>query len=102
MDLLQCGNLTFEEPDREAFPSLQIAIDCGKAGGSLPCAFNAANEECVTAFLEGRIGYLDIPEIVKRVVDSHSVISHPNLEDIEETDWSIRVRAKEMIQHRSI
>ena len=99
LDLIRCGNLTFEEPDREAFPSLQIAIDCGKAGGSLPCAFNAANEECVTAFLEGKIAYLDIPEIVKRVVDSHVMIPNPCLDEIEETDRNIRVQAKELIKH---
>ena len=98
LDLLQCGNLTFEAPDRKAFPSLQTAIDCGKAGGSLPCAFNAANEECVTAFLDGKIAYLDIPEIVKRVVDSHVMIPHPSLEEIEETDRTVRLKTKEMIR----
>ncbi len=96
--MLQCGNLTFEAPDRKAFPSLQTAIDCGKAGGSLPCAFNAANEECVTAFLDGKIAYLDIPEIVKRVVDSHVMIPHPSPEEIEETDRTVRLKTKEMIR----
>ncbi|MBR4907885.1 MAG: 1-deoxy-D-xylulose-5-phosphate reductoisomerase [Acidaminococcaceae bacterium] len=100
LDLIRCGNLTFEEPDKKAFPSLQTAIDCGRAGGSLPCVFNAANEECVTAFLDGRIAYLDIPEIVKRVVDSHSMIPHPCLDEIEETDRNVRVRTKELITHR--
>lgn len=100
LDLLQCGNLTFEAPDRQAFPSLQTAIDCGKAGGSLPCAFNAANEECVTAFLEGKISYLNIPEIVKRVVDSHVVIPHPSLDEIEETDRTVRIKTTELIRHQ--
>ena len=97
LDLIQCGPLTFEAPDREAFPSLQIAIDCGKAGGSLPCAFNAANEECVTAFLDRRISYLDIPEIVKRVIDIHVPITHPCLDEIEETDRIVRIKTKELI-----
>ena len=100
LDLIKCGSLTFETPDREAFPSLQIAIECGRAGGSLPCAFNAANEECVTAFLDGRIAYLDIPEIVKRVVGSHVLIPHPCLEEIEETDCSVRIKARELIACR--
>lgn len=99
LDLLKCGNLTFEAPDREAFPSLQIAIDCGKAGGSLPCAFNAANEECVTAFLDGKIAYLDIPEIVRRVVESHVMIPNPCLDEIEETDRKVRVKTRDLIQH---
>ncbi|MER2139183.1 MAG: 1-deoxy-D-xylulose-5-phosphate reductoisomerase [Succiniclasticum sp.] len=100
LDLLQCHNLTFETPDKEAFPSLQTAIDCGRAGGSLPCVFNAANEECVTAFLEGRIAYLDILEIVRCVVDSHSMIPCPSLEEIEETDYRVRIKTKELIAHR--
>ena len=100
LDLLQYSNLTFEAPDREAFPSLQIAVDCGKAGGSLPCAFNAANEECVTAFLEDKISYLDIPEIVKRVVDSQAVISCPCLDEIEETDRLVRLKTRELIKQR--
>ena len=100
LDLVHCGNLTFEAPDREVFPSLQTAIDCGRVGGSLPCAFNAANEECVTAFLEGKIAYLDIPEIVKRIVDSHTMIPHPCLDEIEDTDRSIRIFTKELIQHQ--
>ena len=101
LDLIKCGTLTFEAPDREAFPSLQIAIDCGKAGGSLPCAFNAANEECVTAFLERRISYLDIPEIVKRVIDIHVPITHPCLNEIEETDRIVRIETKELIKLQS-
>jgi len=100
LNLIQCGNLTFEAPDREAFPSLQTAIDCGRTGGSLPCAFNAANEECVTAFLNGEIAYLDIPDIVKRVVDSHIMIPNPCLEEIEETDRGVRVKTRELIQTR--
>lgn len=101
LDLIQCGTLTFEAPDRQAFPSLQIAIDCGKTGGSLPCAFNAANEECVTAFLERRISYLDIPEIVKRVIDIHVPITHPGLNEIEETDRIVRIKTKELIKLQS-
>ena len=63
LDLVRAGSLTFEAPDLEAFPSLKIAMDCGRAGGTLPCAFNAANEEAVNAFFDGKIKYLDIPYI---------------------------------------
>ena len=100
LDLLKSNNLTFEAPDVKVFPSLQIAVDCGKAGGSLPCAFNAANEECVAAFLEGRISYLDIPEIVKHVVDSHVLIPYPGLDEIEETDRIVRIKTKELIKQQ--
>ena len=71
LDLVKYGTLTFEAPDLEAFPSLAIAIECGKAGGTLPCAFNAANEEAVNAFLEGKIKYLDIPYITQSVTQAH-------------------------------
>lgn len=97
LDLIKCGNLTFEAPDREVFPSLQTAIECGKAGGSLPCVFNATNEECVNAFLDGKIAYLDIPEIVRRVVESHVMIPNPCLDEIEETDRKVRVMARDLI-----
>ena len=99
LDLIKASPLTFEKPDREAFPLLQTAISCGKAGGSMPCAFNAANEECVTAFLNGKIAYTDIPEIVQRVVNSHKLIPHPSLEEIEESDKAVRVSAKELIRN---
>ena len=101
LDLVQCGALTFEKPDTEAFPLLQIAINCGIAGGSLPCAFNAANEECVTAFIDGKISYPDIPAIVKGVIDSHALISKPDLDEIEETDKEVRIRTKEIISNIS-
>ena len=100
LDLIQCGCLTFEKPDKEAFPSLQIAIDCGKTGGSFPCAFNAANEVCVNAFLDGKISYLAIPEIVKQAVDAHVIIAHPNLDEIEETDKAVRSLTKKIISDK--
>lgn len=100
LDLVKYGTLTFEAPDLEAFPSLAIAMACGKAGGTLPCAFNAANEEAVYAFLEGRIKYLDIPYITQKVTDAHVNVLQPTIEDIEECDATARVAAKEIINRR--
>ena len=97
LDLVAAGNLTFEAPDLEAFPSLKIAIDCGKAGGTLPCAFNAANEEAVYAFLAGKIKYLDIPYITATVTAQHYNVLRPQLEDIEATDAWSRAAAKGVI-----
>lgn len=91
LDLVKAASLTFEAPDLEAFPSLKLAIDCGKAGGTMPCAFNAANEEAVTAFLQDKIKYLDIPYITNAVIQAHTNVSEPKLEDIEYADdWSRR------------
>lgn len=97
LDLVRAGTLTFEAPDVEAFPSLKIAVECGKAGGTLPCAFNAANEEAVYAFLEDKIKYLDIPYITAKVTAEHHNILTPTIEDIVECDARARVAAKEII-----
>ena len=98
LDLVKYGTLTFEAPDLEAFPSLAIAIECGKAGGTLPCAFNAANEEAVNAFLEGKIKYLDIPYITASVTQAHHNVLAPTLEDIEAADAAARVAAQAVIR----
>lgn len=97
LDFMKHGTLTFEEPDTEAFPSLKIAVECGKAGGTLPCAFNAANEEAVYAFLDDKIKYLDIPYITAKVTEAHKCIAQPTIEDIERTDSEARTMANELI-----
>lgn len=97
LDLVKYGSLTFEAPDLEAFPSLKIAMECGKAGGTLPCAFNAANEEAVNAFLEGKIKYLDIPYITATVTQKHRSVATPTIEDIEVADAAARRAAQALI-----
>ena len=97
LDLIKAGTLTFEAPDMEAFPSLRIAIDCGKAGGTLPCVFNAANEEAVYAFLDNKIKYLDIPYITEKVASLHKNIAVPCIEDIERADAEARAAAQSII-----
>lgn len=97
LDLVRRSPLTFEEPDTEAFPSLKIAVDCGRAGGTLPCVFNAANEEAVYAFLDGKIKYLDIPYITAKVTELHRNIPQPVLEEIELADGEARRAAREII-----
>ena len=97
LDLIKAGTLTFEAPDMEAFPSLRIAIDCGKAGGTLPCVFNAANEEAVYAFLDNKIKYLDIPYITEKVASLHKNIAAPCIEEIERADAEARAAAQSII-----
>lgn len=97
LDLVKYSTLTFEKPDVEVFPLLQVAITCGREGGTLPCAFNAANEECVNAFLAGRIKYLDIPELVKRTVAAHKQVSQPSLEAIAAADQETRVCVRKFL-----
>jgi len=83
------GQLQFEEPDTSRFPALELAFAAGKKGGTLPAVMNAANEEAVNCFLRGRIGFLEIPEKVARVMELHRVINHPDLRQILEADaWA--------------
>lgn len=98
LDLVKAASLTFEAPDMEAFPSLKIAVDCGKAGGTLPCAFNAANEEAVNAFLHDKIKYLDIPYITAAVTQAHDNVAAPQIEDIEQADAWARAEAQRVIE----
>ena len=98
LDLVKAASLTFEAPDLEAFPSLKIAVDCGKAGGTLPCAFNAANEEAVNAFLHDKIKYLDIPYITAAVTQAHDNVAEPQIEDIEQADAWARAEAWRVIE----
>lgn len=98
LDLVKAASLTFEAPDLEAFPSLKIAVDCGKAGGTLPCAFNAANEEAVNAFLHDKIKYLDIPYITAAVTQAHDNVAEPQIEDIEQADAWARTEAQRVIE----
>ncbi len=90
LDLLQCGPLTFQAPDMEAFPCLRIARECAAAGGTACAIMNGANEEAVYAFLDGRIGFQDIHRLVQRALDAVEVKYTPCLEDILEADRAAR------------
>jgi 1-deoxy-D-xylulose-5-phosphate reductoisomerase len=88
-NLAQLGQLTFEEPDRERFPALDLARKAGEIGGTLPAVLNAANEVAVSAFVQHAINFPQISERVGRVMDRHKVIAHPRLEQILEADaWA--------------
>ena len=96
LDLLSCGPLTFDKPDLEAFPCLQLAMNCAKMGGTACPVMNGANEEAVALFLEDKIGFYDIYDLVSGAVEAVPFIQHPNLEEILEADRLARafVRAK--------
>lgn len=82
--------LTFSVPDPEVFRGLALGLQAGKTGGSLPTVFNAANEELVAAFLEDRIRYADIPEGIEAAMQAHSLIPHPDLAEILQTEQEAR------------
>jgi len=90
LDLSQRVTLEFEPPDLETFPLLELARDAGERGGTYPCAFNAANEVAVQAFLEGRIGFLNIAAAVDDVLDR--VDGAPARDLVELIDADLRAR----------
>jgi 1-deoxy-D-xylulose-5-phosphate reductoisomerase len=74
---------TFKKPDLDRFPCLGYAWEAMKVGGTLPAVMNAANDTMVAKFLNGQCKYLDIPKIIKKVMDSHKATKNPTLNDIE-------------------
>lgn len=89
LDLLKSKCLTFEEPDMEAFPALRLAFEALKTGGTMPAVLNGANESVVALFLKGKIGFNQIPEIIEKVMERHSLNTNPTLYDIIEVDkWA--------------
>ena len=86
LDFETLTQITFEKPDMETFYGLKLAYEAGRVGGSLPTVLNAANEKAVAMFLDRKIGYLDIPLIIKTCMDDHKLIENPTLEDILATE----------------
>lgn len=92
------AQLTFEAPDYENFPCLKYAFEAAAAGGTYPTALNAANEEAVDAFLDKRIGYLDIPRVIREVLDRHVSGDDSDLGIILEVEEWARRTAGEVIE----
>lgn len=93
-DFPALGSLTFEAPDVERFPALDLARRAGEVGGTLPAVLNAANEIAVEAFVNRRIAFEAIPDTVRRTMDAHRVVEQPGLEEILEADiWARRQAA---------
>lgn len=80
--LYKIAGMTFELPDMETFRGLKLAISAAKTAGSMPTVFNAANEKAVAAFLEKKIGFLEIYDIIENAMKSHKVIDNPTVDDI--------------------
>ena len=98
LDLAAIGRLDFEAPDLEAFPALGLAMAALAAGGARPAILNAANEVAVGAFLEGRIGFLDIASVVAEVLDRYDPPAPVNLDDVFSIDSGARASAAEAMR----
>lgn len=86
LDFWSLNQITFEKPDMENFPGLKLAFDAAAAGGSMPTVYNAANERAVAKFLDRKIGFLDIPEIISECMAAHKVMEAPTVEQILQTE----------------
>lgn len=86
LDFWTLNQITFEKPDMENFPGLKLAFNAAAAGGTMPTVYNAANERAVAKFLDRKIGFLDIPEIIRSCMEEHKVTENPTVEQILETE----------------
>ncbi len=83
-------NLTFQSPDMKIFPNLSLAYRALNKGGNMPCVLNAANEVTVNAFLEGKLGFFDMSDVIEKTMNSVAFIATPDLNDYVETDSEAR------------
>jgi 1-deoxy-D-xylulose-5-phosphate reductoisomerase len=86
VDFFRLKQLTFEEPDTDTFRGLALAYRAARAGGSMPTVFNAANEKAVALFLQKKITFLQIPELIEASMEAHKVMENPSVEQILETE----------------
>jgi 1-deoxy-D-xylulose-5-phosphate reductoisomerase len=98
LDLASVGELTFEAPDEDTFPCLRLAREAGKAGGTAPCVLNAANEVAVAAFLDGRIAFTGIPEIVAGTLEEIPASVPTHFEDLYAADAEARAQAQRLVE----
>ncbi|MGP1354249.1 MAG: 1-deoxy-D-xylulose-5-phosphate reductoisomerase [Parasphingopyxis sp.] len=98
LNLAEIARLDFEEPDAERFPAIALARSAMEAGGARPAILNAANEEAVAAFLANRIGFLDIAEIVARVLNGYAPNAPQTLDDVFAIDAEARAHAQQQME----
>ena len=96
LDFNQYSTLTFEEPDMERFRNLACAFEAARQGGNIPCILNAANEVVVAAFLQDRIGFLQMSDVIEQTMRKASFIVNPSYEDYVATDTEARRLAAEL------
>ncbi len=89
LDFYQLSSLTFEEPDLETFSGLKLAYLAMERGGNIPTAYNAANEKAVSLFLERKISFLDVPEIINRCMEECKFVKQPDVSEILETEAEV-------------
>ena len=102
LNLSKTKNLEFKEPDFEMFPCLKYAYEAGIAKGTLPAVMNAANEVAVWSFLDNKIRFLDIPRLIRRMIDEHILINNPSINEILEADKKVKDETQRIIEEEMI
>jgi 1-deoxy-D-xylulose-5-phosphate reductoisomerase len=97
LNLAKIRNLEFFKPDIKKFPCLKIAYAACRLGGTAPAVLNAANEVAVAAFMEDKIRFIDLPEIIEKILSRHESIKDPSLNDILQADLWARKETKKII-----
>lgn len=100
LDFKTCTQLTFEQPDTKRFRNLALAYEALHQGGNMPCIINAANEVVVSAFLNDRISFLGMSDVIEKCMQQISFIEKPTYEDYVATDKHTRILANELITNR--
>jgi 1-deoxy-D-xylulose-5-phosphate reductoisomerase len=98
LDFVKTGTLEFYKPDLKKFPCLKIAYAAGICGGTAPAVLNAANEVAVSAFMQKKIRFVDLPKIIEKVLNVHRVINNPSLDDILQADLWARTETEKTIE----
>jgi len=101
LDFFKLKQLNFEKPDFNKFPCLKLAYEVARAGGTLPCVLNSANEVCVDGFLKNRLDFIKIPIIIEKVLSKHINKNKPNLKNILDADAWARDEAKILIERNN-
>jgi 1-deoxy-D-xylulose-5-phosphate reductoisomerase len=101
LDLVEVGALTFMRPNPRQFPCLGMAYQALRIGGTMPSVLNAANEEAVSAFLKEQIGFLEIPKVIQKTVETHDPQKVACLEDVINADGWAREKARQYVKSRT-
>ncbi len=102
LDFIKNSNISFQEPRWDDFPCLKLAFEAGKAGGNLPAVLNGANEIAVKLYLDGKIGFNEIPNLIKYGMDKCHYIKEPTFKDIINSDKIARQKVKENVYNEKV
>jgi 1-deoxy-D-xylulose-5-phosphate reductoisomerase len=99
-DPVAAGPLTFEPVDHDRFPTFRLGERAGRAGGTAPAVYNAANEEAVAAFLDGTLPFVEIPRVIEGALDACAPRSAESLEAVQDAEREARQRARKLIEEQ--